>query len=129
MQSDQGEIVGSVLLNFSKHFQNVTQDLLTDKLDVCGLEKRSPSLPYSYLNLKKYFSLYYSPVPNNRWGLNKRGRLSDSLNINKGAGGGGEAERVQIKGGLKNALSDKWQPIITNYGCLKENILAPSRYS
>ena len=87
MQPDQGEIVGSVLLNFSKHFQNVTQDLLTDKLDVCGLEKRSPSLPYSYLNLKKYFSLYYSPVTNNRWGLIKRGRLSDSLNINKGAGG------------------------------------------
>ena len=89
MQPDQGEIVGSVLLNFSKHFENVTQDLLTDKLDVCGLEKKFPSLPYSYLNFKKYFSLYYSPVPNNRWGLNKRGRLSDSLNINKRAAGGG----------------------------------------
>ena len=31
----------------------------------------------------------YSPVPNNRGDLNKRGGLTDNLNINKRTGGGG----------------------------------------
>ena len=30
----------------------------------------------------------YSPVPNNRGGLNKRGSPTDNLNINKQEGGG-----------------------------------------
>ena len=65
----------------------------------------------------------YSLVPNNRGGLNKRGGPTDNLNINTRGGG-------QIKGGdLKNVLGQKWQPVITNYGCPKQNFLAPSRYS
>ena len=38
----------------------------------------------------------------------------------------------QIKkggGGLKNVVGQKWQPVITNYGCPKQNFFAPSRYS
>ena len=43
---------------------------------------------------------------------------TDNLNINK--------RGVQIKrGGLKNVLGQKWQPVITNYGCPKQNFLAP----
>ena len=36
----------------------------------------------------------------------------------------------QIKGGegLKNILGQTWQPVITNYGCLKQNFFAPSRF-
>ena len=29
------------------------------------------------------------------------------------------------KTGLKNVLGQKWQPVITNYGCPKENFFAP----
>ena len=48
--------------------------------------------------------------------LNKRGALTDNLNINK--------RGFQIKGGgLKNVLSQKWQPIITNYGCPKQLLI------
>ena len=65
----------------------------------------------------------YSLVPNNREGLNKRGGSTDNLNINTWGGG-------QIKGGgLKNVLGQKWQPVISNYGCPKQNFFAPSRYS
>ena len=64
----------------------------------------------------------YSPVPNNRGDLNKRGGLTDNLNINKRTGGGGRG------GGLKNILGQKWQPVITNYTCPKQNFVS-SRYS
>ena len=35
--------------------------------------------------------------------------------------------KVQIKGGirLKNVLGQKWQPVITNYGCPEQNFFAP----
>ena len=46
------------------------------------------------------------------------GGPTDNLNINKR---GGPNKRV----GLKNVLSQKWQPVITNYGCPKQNFLAP----
>ena len=50
--------------------------------------------------------------------LNTREGPTDNLNINK--------RGVQIKGGgLKNVLGQKWQPGITNYGCPKQNFLAP----
>ena len=57
----------------------------------------------------------YSAVLNNR-GFVIKGGLTDNLNTNKWGEGG------QIKGGgrcLKNVLSQKWQPVITNYGCPK----------
>ena len=45
------------------------------------------------------------------------GGLTDNLNINE--------RRVQIKGGggLKNVLGEKWQPVITNYGCPKQLLI------
>ena len=45
------------------------------------------------------------------------GGLNDNLNINE--------RRVQIKGGggLKNVLGQKWQPVITNYGCPKQLLI------
>ena len=32
-------------------------------------------------------------------------------------------------GGLKNVLSQKLQPVITIYGCPKQNLFVPCRYS
>ena len=59
----------------------------------------------------------YSAVPNNE---GARG-LTDNQNISEREGGPNK------KGwGLKNVLSRKWQPVITNYGCPKQNIFAPS---
>ena len=52
----------------------------------------------------------------------------------KGGGGGGPTDNLNINkregaikrgGGLKNVLGQKWQPVITNYGCPKQNFLAP----
>ena len=42
MHPDQDKIVGDVLLNFSKYFDNVTHNLLIAKLVVYGFEKESP---------------------------------------------------------------------------------------
>ena len=59
----------------------------------------------------------YSAVPNNEGG----GDLTDNQNINEREPGPNK------KGwGLKNLLSRKWQPVITNYGCPKQNLFAPS---
>ena len=63
----------------------------------------------------------YFPVPNNRTGgggggVRSRSRPTENLNINK--------QGVQIKGGgLKNALDQNWQPVITNYGCPKQLLI------
>ena len=59
----------------------------------------------------------YSAVPNNEGG----GGLTDNQNINELEPGPNK------KGwGLKNLLGRKWQPVITNYGCPKQNLFAPS---
>ena len=42
MQPDQDKIVGDVLLNFSKYFDNVTHNLFIAKLAVYGIEKEPP---------------------------------------------------------------------------------------
>ena len=39
------------------------------------------------------------------------GGPTDNLNINKREGA------IKRGGGLKNVLGQKWQPVITNYGC------------
>ena len=45
-----------------------------------------------------------------------KGGPTENLNINKRGG-------PNKKGGsLKNVLGQKWQPVITNYGCPKQNI-------
>ena len=47
--------------------------------------------------------------------LIKGGEATDNLNTNK--------RGVQINGGgggLKNVIGQKWQPVITNYGCPKQ---------
>ena len=61
----------------------------------------------------------YSSVPNNEGG---GGGPTDNLNIKK--------REIQIKkGGGGSEKCQKWQPIITNYGCPKQNFFPPSRYS
>ena len=44
-------------------------------------------------------------------GLNKKEGPTDNLDMNK-----------RGEGGLKNVLAQKWQPVITNYGCPKQFI-------
>ena len=61
----------------------------------------------------------YSSVPNNRGSLNKRGGPPDNLNINKQ----GVSNKRRGGGGLKNFLGQKWQPVITNYGCPKQLLI------
>ena len=56
--------------------------------------------------------------------LIKREGPTDNLNINKRGGGGGEDPNKR-RGDLKNVIGQKWQPVITNYGCPKQNFLAP----
>ena len=57
-----------------------------------------------------YVCMYiHYPVPNNRGSVNKRGGLKNNLNINKRGG-------PNKMGSLKIVLSQKWQPVITNYG-------------
>ena len=67
----------------------------------------------------------YSPVPNNSGGgggLNKRGGgPTDDLNINK------RGSPNKRGGGLKNALGQKWQPVMTNYGCPKQLLIVEKR--
>ena len=78
--------------------------------------------------MKNVFVMY-SQVPNNKGDLNKMskgvggsGWATDNLNINKR---GGSNKRRD----LKNVLGQKWQTVITNYGCPKQNFFALSRYS
>ena len=52
-QLDKNKIVGSVLLDFSKAFDCIPQDLLIAKLDAFGFDKQALSFIYSYLKNKK----------------------------------------------------------------------------
>ena len=48
------------------------------------------------------------------------GGPTDNLNINKP----GSPNKVRRGGGLKNVLGQKWQPVISNHGCLLQNFFA-----
>ena len=52
-QLDKNKIVGSVLLDFSKAFDCIPQDLLIAKLDAFGFDKQALSFIYSYFKNKK----------------------------------------------------------------------------
>ena len=52
-QLDKNKIVGSVLLDFSKAFDCIPQDLLIAELDAFGFDKQALSFIYSYLKNKK----------------------------------------------------------------------------
>ena len=54
--------------------------------------------------------------------VNKRGGPTNNLNINK-RGGGGRWAANKMEGGLKSALGQKWQPVITTYGCPKQLLI------
>ena len=52
-QLDKNKTVGSVLLDFSKAFDCIPQDLLIAELDAFGFDKQALSFIYSYLKNKK----------------------------------------------------------------------------
>ena len=57
------------------------------------------------------------------WGSFKSVRVT--LQITSARGGRGSKYKGGGSGGLKNVLGQKWQLVITSYGCPKQNVFAP----
>ena len=51
---DKNFIVGAVLMEISKAFECISQDLIVAKLEAYGIEKETPRLIYSYLKRRKH---------------------------------------------------------------------------
>ena len=51
---DKNFIVGAVLMEISKAFECISQDLIVAKFEAYGIEKETPRLIYSYLKRRKH---------------------------------------------------------------------------